>query len=103
LPGWFASLPASHAVAQTTTATISWAPGGHIRVYTCDAANVTEKGWDGEGPWHVGSFKAQGRAVSATSWVDNGVHICVYVTDDGSHVVEHAWDGAGPWYIGAYK
>ena len=67
--GLVALLPASNAVAQTTTAAISWAPGGHIRVYTCDGTNVTEKGWDGEGPWYVGSFKAQGRAVSATSWV----------------------------------
>ncbi len=83
-------------------ASVSWTPGSHIRVYSSDGGKVTEKGWDGNGPWYAGGFNAPGQAVTATSWLDPAVHIRVYIVDDGS-TVEYCWDDAGPWYKGVYR
>ena len=50
------------------TASTSWLDSGgtiHIRVYSTDGYNVTERCWDGSG-WTDGAFAQAGEAVSAT-------------------------------------
>jgi hypothetical protein len=86
---------------SVSTAVVSWTPGTHLRVYKTDGKTVTEKCWDGSGPWYTGAFSSPGQGVSGTAWVDPELHIRLYITD-GSKVVEHCWDGGGPWYVGAY-
>ena len=72
----------------------------HIRVYSSDGYNVTERCWDGSG-WTQGSFKEAGSDVSATCWQAGGnVSLRVYCTFQDK-TVEWCWDGSG-WYQGAY-
>jgi len=67
------------------TAVVSWFyPAGalHIRVYSTDGYNVTERCVDqGGSGWTTGQFKQAGSQVSATAWVaSDGPHIRVYCT-----------------------
>jgi hypothetical protein len=85
------------------TAAISWQDGGglHIRVYSTDGYNVSERCWDGNG-WTTGGFSAKGSAVSATCWLNgSSASIRVYCTfEDGT--IELCLDPGGGWYQGAY-
>lgn len=83
------------------TAAVSWLDGNgtiHIRVYSTDGYNVTERCWDGSG-WSNGGFKAPGEAVSATSW--EPATIRVYCTAEDK-TTEYCSDRGGGWYQGAY-
>ena len=86
------------------TAAVSWLDSGgtiHIRVYSTDGYNVSERCWDGSG-WTTGGFKQSGSAVSATSWqTQAGISIRVYCTFEDS-TVEWCWDPGTGWYQGAY-
>jgi hypothetical protein len=86
------------------TAAVNWLDGGgqvHIRVYSTDGYNVTERCWDGNG-WTDGSFKASGEAVSATSWMGKGgLSIRVYCTFEDT-TTEWCIAQGGGWYKGAY-
>lgn len=86
------------------TAAVSWLDGGqiHIRVYSTDGYNVTERCWDGNG-WTNGSFGPQaGAAVSATCWQGpGGLSIRVYCTFEDK-TTEWCIDQGGGWYQGAY-
>jgi Fungal fucose-specific lectin len=90
----------------TGTASVSWLDSGgqiHLRVYSTDSYNVTERCWDGNG-WTNGGFTAAGSAVSATAWqTQAGAFIRVYCTFEDK-TVEYCWDGGGSgWYVGAYS
>lgn len=86
------------------TASVSWTDsnGVHIRVYSTDGYNVTERCWDGSG-WTDGAFKAPGGQVSATCWQGNGgANIRVYCNSEDK-TIEYCWDAGGSgWYQGAY-
>jgi hypothetical protein len=101
------AIPAGRATAEggktsvtTAVAATSWAPGPHLRVYRSNGDRVTERAWDGNGPWYAGAFDVPGQTVTATSWLDPAIHIRVYVIDRGA-AIEYCWDGSGPWYRGA--
>ncbi len=103
------ALTARHAIADgekgsitTAVASISWGPGPHIRLYKSNGDHVTEKAWDGNGPWYIGALNVPGQAVTATSWLDPAVHIRVYVIDAGA-LMEYCWDDVGPWYRGGRR
>jgi hypothetical protein len=85
------------------TAAVNWLDGNgtvHLRVYSTDGYNVTERCWDGSS-WSNGGFKQTGDQVSATSWTIQGkVFIRVYCNFEDK-TVEWCWDGSG-WYKGAY-
>jgi Fungal fucose-specific lectin len=85
---------------NNSTAVVSWG-NVSLRVYSSDGQNVTEKCWDGGGPWYVGAMKAVGQSVGAASWLDTGgqIHIRVYVSNQGK-IVEYCWD-KDTWYVGA--
>jgi hypothetical protein len=87
-----------------STASVNWLDSGgtiHIRVYSSDGNNVTERCWDGNG-WSDGSFKAPGEAVSATAWQGKGgLSIRVYCTLQ-DNTTEWCIDQGGGWYKGAY-
>lgn len=87
------------------TAAVNWLDSGgqvHIRVYSTDGYNVTERCWDGSG-WTDGSLKAPGGDVSATSWLDKsgGLSIRVYCNFEDV-TTEWCIDQGGGWYKGAY-
>ena len=87
------------------TAAVSWLDSGgqiHIRVYSTDGYNVTERCWDGNG-WTNGGFGPQpGAAVSATCWQGSGgLSIRVYCTFEDK-TTEWCIDQGGGWYKGAY-
>lgn len=87
------------------TAAVSWLDGNgtvHLRVYSSDGYNVTERCWDGSG-WTDGGFKAAGDQVSATCWQNqSGACIRVYCNFQDK-TVEYCWDAGGSgWYQGAY-
>ena len=84
-----------------STAAVSWLDGNgtiHIRVYSSDGYNVTERCWDGS-RWVTGAFKAPGEAVSATSWAPATIR--VYCTSQDK-TVEYCIDPGSGWYQGAY-
>lgn len=87
------------------TAAVSWTDGSgrHIRVYSTDSYNITERCWDDGQGWTNGGFRAVGAAVSATCWQEQqGVSIRVYCTFEDK-TVEYCWDaGGGGWYQGGY-
>jgi hypothetical protein len=89
------------------TAVVSWQDSGglHIRVYSTDGYNVTERCADtGTSGWTDGSFSAPGSAVSATVWQDSGgLHLRVYCTfEDGT--TEYCADtGTSGWTKGGYS
>ena len=77
---------ASGPATSVATAAINWfdSNGGlHIRVYSSDGNNVTERCIDAGGSgWTTGSFSQPGIAVSATVWTVSGApQIRVYVTN----------------------
>ena len=86
------------------TAAVSWLDSGgviHIRVYSTDGYNVTERCWDGSG-WTGGSFAQPGSQVSATCWQGSGgLSIRVYCTFEDK-TIEWCIDQGGGWYQGAY-
>ena len=84
------------------TAAVSWSDSAvHIRVYSTDGYNVTERCWDGSA-WANGAFNQPGDAVSATCWQgQGGVFIRVYCTFEDKTVEWCADPGQG-WYQGAY-
>lgn len=87
------------------TAAVSWLDSGgtvHLRVYSSDGYNVTERCWDGNG-WADGAFKQAGSQVSATCWQNQaGANIRVYCNED-DQTIEYCWDAGGSgWYQGAY-
>jgi hypothetical protein len=87
------------------TASVSWLDGGgtvHLRVYSTDGYNVSERCWDGSG-WTNGGFKAAGSQVSATCWQNSaGANIRVYCNFEDK-TIEYCWDAGGSgWYQGAY-
>lgn len=85
------------------TAVVSWFdPGGqlHLRVYSSDGYNVTERCNDGAG-W-VSGFSMPGSDVSATCWQDSeGTHLRVYCTFQDK-TVEWCNDPNSGWTQGAY-
>jgi hypothetical protein len=86
------------------TAAVNWLDGSgqiHLRVYSTDGYNVSERCWDGSG-WTNGSFAEAGSAVSATSWQGKGgLSIRVYCTFE-DQTIEWCIDQGGGWYKGAY-
>jgi hypothetical protein len=86
------------------TAAISWIDSGgilHIRVYSTDGYNVTERCADGQG-WTTGAFSEAGSAVSATCWnASDGAHIRVYCTFEDT-TTEWCNDPGTGWTQGAY-
>lgn len=86
------------------TASCSWqdSAGLHIRVYSTDGYNVSERCWDGSG-WTSTGFNAPGSAVSATCWTTGGgsASIRVYCTYEDK-TTEMCLDPGGSWYVGAY-
>jgi hypothetical protein len=96
----------SNAVFYLGTATVSWfdSSGGlHIRVYSTDGDNVTERCSDAGGPgWTTGAFAQPGAAVSATVWnTSSGTSIRVYCTVGGV-TTEWCNDPGKPWYQGSF-
>ena len=86
------------------TAAVSWTDGSgrHIRVYSTDSYNVTERCWDDGLGWTNGGFSAVGAAVSATCCqVEGAVSIRVYCTFEDKSV-EYCWDPGTGWYQGGY-
>jgi hypothetical protein len=89
------------------TAVVSWfhPPGSlHIRVYSTDNYNVTERCIDqGSTTWTTGSFKQAGSQVSATVWVaDDGPHIRVYCTFEDKTTEWGSNPGTPGWTKGTY-
>ena len=86
------------------TASISWFDTSgqlHIRVYSCDGYNVTERCNDGNG-WNTGSFSAPGSNVSAITWnASDGTHIRVYCTFQDV-TTEWCTDPGTVWAKGSY-
>ena len=86
------------------TATVSWGDGVnfHIRVYSSNGVEITERCWDpSNDKWYTGLFKDPGQNVSATCWkVGFQVHIRVYASNAGV-TTEWCWDG-DVWHKGAY-
>lgn len=86
------------------TAAINWFDSSgnlHIRVYSTDGYNVTERCADGQG-WTTGGFNAPGSAVSATCWnASDGTHIRVYSTFEDT-TTEYCWDPGTSWTGGSY-
>lgn len=73
-----------------------------LNVFGGNGYTVTQRTYGPNG-WTSGSFKQDGRDVSATSWADDaGVHIRVYCTIDNS-ITEYCLDPGGDWYTGAYS
>lgn len=90
----------------SSTAAVNWidAKGAlHIRVYSSDGYNVTERCIDTGGPgWTTGSFKQAGTNVSATAWVaSDGAHIRVYCTFQDT-TTEWCNDPNTGWTKGGY-
>lgn len=88
------------------TAVVNWfdSSGGlHIRVYSSDGNNVTERCSDtGGSGWTTGAFAQPGDTVSATAWVaSDGAHIRVYCTLEGT-TTEWCTDPGAAWYQGSY-
>ena len=87
-----------------STASVSWVDNSgqvHIRVYSSDGYNITERCYDGNG-WTTG-YSCPGGNVSATAWADSaGEHIRVYATAD-DNTVEYCYDPGNSWYVGAYS
>jgi hypothetical protein len=87
------------------TAAVTWTDTGgavHIRVYSSDGYTVTERCFDGGGPWTDGAFKAAGSQVSAICWQDSaGAHLRVYCTFEDS-TTEWCADANANWYQGDY-
>lgn len=87
-----------------STAVVSWfdkAGQLHIRVYSSDGYNVTERCNDGNG-WVTGQFAQPGKQVSATCWnASDGTHIRVYCTIDDT-TTEWACDPVTGWTKGTY-
>lgn len=87
------------------TASVSWLDGGgtvHIRVYSTDGYNVSERCWDGSS-WTTGGFSAAGGQVSATCWQDSsGNHYLRVYCNFQDKTVEYCSDAAGAWYEGGY-
>jgi hypothetical protein len=93
--------------ASVATAAINWfdSQGGlHIRVYSSDGNNVTERCSDAGGSgWTTGAFAQPGIAVSATVWTVNGApSIRVYVTQFGT-TTEWCSDPNQTWHQGSYS
>ena len=87
------------------TAALSWFDDNgqlHIRIYSTDGYEVTERCNDGQG-WTTGGFKQAGGAVSATCWwqPNNGVHLRVYCTSDDV-TTEWCNDPGSGWTKGSY-
>lgn len=85
------------------TASTSWQDSGgvHIRVYSTDGYNVSERCWD-NGAWTTSSFSAPGSAVSATSYLNgSSASIRVYCTFEDT-TAEMCLDPGGAWYVGGY-
>lgn len=86
------------------TAAVNWIDSGgqvHIRVYSSDGNNITERCWDA-GVWTTGSFTGAGDDVSATCWMGGeGLSIRVYCTLEGT-TTEWCIDQGGGWYKGPY-
>ena len=87
-----------------STAAINWFDSAgqlHIRIYSSDGYNVTERCNDGQG-WRTGQFKQPGKQVSAMQWtVADGTHIRVYCTTDDV-TTEWCGDPATGWTKGSY-
>ena len=88
------------------TAAINWfdSSGGlHIRVYSTDGYNVTERCIDaGSSGWTTGAFSEPGGQVSATCWTaSDGVHIRVYCNFEDL-TTEWCNDPGTGWTKGSY-
>jgi hypothetical protein len=90
-----------------STASVSWVDSSnviHIRVYSSDGDNITERCYDGS-KWVTGQFKQGGTTVSATHWTrqDGEVQIRVYATTEYVSTIEWCWDNPSQgWYKGGY-
>lgn len=89
------------------TATISWfnPPGSlHIRVYSTDGYNVTERCIDqGSSGWTTGTFKQAGSQASATVWLgSDGAHVRVYCTFEDTTTEWCSDPGTAGWTKGSY-
>ena len=88
-----------------STAAVSWIDDqgqAHIRVYSCDGYSVIERCNDGGSAWTTGQFEAQGSAVSATCWTQNGaVYLRVYCTFEDVTTEWYADPNSG-WAQGSY-
>lgn len=86
------------------TAAVNWFDSSnqlHIRVYSTDGYNITERCWDGQG-WTTGGFATPGGAVSATAWTaSDGAHVRVYATNNDA-TTEWCFDPATNWTQGSY-
>jgi hypothetical protein len=88
------------------SAVVSWFyPAGalHIRVYSTDGYNVSERCSDqGGSGWTTGQFKQSGSQVSATAWVaSDGPHLRVYCTFQDT-TTEWCNDPNTGWTKGGY-
>ncbi|NNC73552.1 MAG: fucose-binding lectin protein [Sphingomonadaceae bacterium] len=88
------------------TAAVSWtdSTGVHIRVYSTDGDNVTERYNDGDG-WKTGTLNVPGSEVSATCWaVEGGYTVRLYATVQFESTTEwcNGPDTKGEWVKGAY-
>ena len=88
------------------TAAISWTDSSgnlHIRVYSTDGYNVSERGIDSGGSWFTGAFSEPGSAVSATCWnASDGTHLRVYCTNEDATTEWCSDPGASGWTKGSY-
>lgn len=98
---------------STSSAAISWFDENgqlHIRVYSSDGENVTERCADGNG-WTTGGLAVPGSAVSATCWWQQGVgaHLRVYCSTIDQSTQEYTtieWcndPGFTGWQQGQYS
>lgn len=81
----------------------SWQENGpHLRVYSSEDNQITERAYDGS--WYTGAFSNRGVTVGSTSWLEGGqIHIRVYVGGGvEGPITEYCWD-SDQWYVGAYR
>jgi hypothetical protein len=87
------------------TAAISWFDSGgglHIRVYSSDGYNVTERCIDPNSGWTTGAFSEAGSQISATCWnASDGVHVRVYCNFQNK-TTEWCNDPGSGWTKGSY-
>lgn len=76
----------------------------HLRVYSGNGSQVTERCYDGAN-WYTGAFSQPGTTVGATSWLDSTgqIHLRVYVGSSANGAInEWCWD-KDKWYAGVFQ
>ena len=87
-------------MAQSVTAVSSYASGGgRMSVFTSNDTRINETTFSGQ--WVAAAFLARGKALTATSWVDNSgqLHTRLFLGHE-NRVIEYRRDGSNDWVRG---